>query len=208
MFFKEYSLLSPEQVKEVLGELKDWEEGKARTAELTGTVKRNLEIKNPDLGGNLSKILYSNSEFQMEWLPEKVWVFKFNNYKNGGTYQRHTDAPMMGEVRTDAACTLFLTDDYEGGELCIEVGGEVLTHKGKAGTCVVYPCGQPHWVNPVTKGQRIAGITWIQSFIRDEKDRQILTNLKRAHRRLEDLDRDLAVDVAQVHGDLMRKWMN
>ena len=54
---------------------------------------------------------------------------------------------MDGGIRTDLACTVFLTDGYEGGELCIG-GVEV---KGKAGMCVVYDCGLPHYVKPVVR---------------------------------------------------------
>jgi PKHD-type hydroxylase len=70
---------------------------------------------------------------------------------------------------------VFLTDGYEGGELCIG-GVEV---KGKAGMCVVYDCGLPHYVKPVTSGDRISAITWMQSYIPDPQERSILNGMHR-----------------------------
>lgn len=218
--FSAYSILDPEEAKGMLSQLKglEWEQGKARTEKLTGTIKQNLEVKVNDMSKAMAKYIgekvLANKQVQKDWMPHKMSGIKFNKYAGGGTYNRHTDSPMMGEVRSDMACTIFLTDpdEYAGGELCMEVGGEVVQHKGKQGDCVVYACGQPHWVNPVTEGERVSGVTWIQSFIRDGKKRDILKCVQDLCFEIEDeMDGDdkyrkWFVDVGQIHGDLMRQW--
>jgi PKHD-type hydroxylase len=223
--FTAYSILSPEEADGMVAQLVGlpWDEGKARTARLTGTIKKNRECDatNPvarALARTVGERLLANQQAQRDWLPAKLSGVRFNRYSDGGTYHRHTDSPMMGEVRTDMASTIFLSDpdSYEGGELCIEMSGQVFSHKGKKGDCVVYPCGAPHWVNPVTKGERISGFTWLQSFIQDAKKREVLKNVQKLCLFLEgEMDpaddnnefRKRFVDAGQIHGDLMRMWM-
>jgi len=203
-----YRLISPEEADSIVSELKTlpWTQGRARTQEITGTVKNNLEVERCEISSRLSRKLGETVLFlpqiQKDWIPNKLSGIRFSCYKDGASYDRHTDSPMMGEVRTDLACTVFLTDDYEGGELCID-GKE---YKGKKGECVVYSCGLPHWVNPVTKGERICGFTWIQSYIPDPKKREIVKAVHKLCFELES-NRKLFVDCGQIHGDLMRMWM-
>jgi len=82
------------------------------------------------------------------------------------------------KVRTDLSMTLWLNEDYEGGELCVD--GHRL--KGKAGECVVYRGDSIHEVTPVTRGERICAITWIQSEFRDSEIRQIIESLSRVRK--------------------------
>ena len=226
--FKTYELLTKDESDNLvtqLNSLDGWEEGKARTKELTGTVKQNLEISrnhpiSKEASNMLSKRLYAVNEFQINHAPSKMLSVKFNKYTLNGTYQRHTDSSLMGDVRTDMACTIFLTDpdSYVGGELCIEmVDGEIIKHKGKQGHCVIYPCGRPHWVTPVTEGTRISGITWIQSYLRDPEHRQILAQIRKLNAEIEldviheDSDcknRKIVTDIAAIDGALMRMWMD
>ncbi len=143
----------------------------------------------------------------------------FNKYTGGGTYNKHTDAPFMHETRTDLACTMFLTDpdSYEGGELCIEQpNGAIIKHKGKKGDCIIYDCGAPHWVTPVTKGERICGIAWIQSNVRDPRKREVLHDMYTMCNEMEPLVdykdeeckyRKWFVYLGKTHGNLMRFWV-
>ena len=76
-----------------------------------------------------------------------------------------------GELaRTDYSFTIFLNDDYEGGELQIE--NEFV--KGKAGEIYIYNSNLRHCVHPVTKGTRYACFGWIESVIQDKEVRQQL----------------------------------
>jgi PKHD-type hydroxylase len=131
---------------------------------------------------------------------------RFNRYGEGEEYKTHADGAWMGRsMRTDLACTLFLNDDYEGGELHIN-GMDI---KAGAGVAVVYPCWRPHSVKPVTKGERIAAITWIQSLFRDETERELMQMLQGV---LGDIDREQPegrhyASLSTVYSKLMRIWM-
>jgi len=204
-----YRLIDEEAAKAVCEQLSvlEWKEGRARTDSLTGTVKQNLEILPEDgiqktMAKNLANRILGHTQIQRDHLPLQLHAPKFSKYTNGGHYKDHTDAPWMGDVRTDLACTVWLNDDYEGGELC--VGGKML--KGKPGECVVYECGQIHHVNPVTKGERICAIAWIQSRVRDPMKRQIVSNLRSLLSKFETDHQDWFLEGAAVHSALLRRW--
>jgi PKHD-type hydroxylase len=104
-------------------------------------------------------------------------------YKPGMKYGPHTDAAFLplpqGAIRSDLSCTIFLNepDEYEGGELRISLGDANLSFKLKPGEAVVYPSDTLHQVVPVTKGERLVAITFIQSRIQDPFRRNLLYNL-------------------------------
>jgi PKHD-type hydroxylase len=113
-------------------------------------------------------------------MPRGVTPPTFNRYDPGMTYGRHVDNPLMGagRLRTDLSVTVFLSDldSYDGGELCIESDLDVRRVRLPAGDAVIYPSGLVHWVEPVTRGVRIAAIAWIQSVIRDHAMRQVVAD--------------------------------
>lgn len=80
-------------------------------------------------------------------------------------------------MRTDLSATLFLCDpeSYEGGELVIEDTYGQHRVKLPAGHLVLYPASSLHCVTPVTRGVRQASFLWIQSMVRDDKQRAMLT---------------------------------
>ena len=88
---------------------------------------------------------------------------------NGGHYGPHLDNALMasGEqrLRTDLSFTLALTapESYEGGELVIQMPGTTERVKPAAGDLVLYPSTAIHEVIPVTSGERIVCVGWIQS---------------------------------------------
>lgn len=202
---KLYRLLPAEQARQIAGELSGWKEGLARTRELTGTVKQNEEILGKD-APNMSRVIttaiLTNANVQLECIPLKIHPPKFSRYAGSSHYNEHTDAPWMGDVRTDLSCTLWLNDDYDGGELCI--GGE--KYKGQAGVAAIYNCEMPHSVAPVTRGERICAITWMQSRIRDPHKRGLVTDFRKFLSKIED-DQRLFVEGGRIHSALIRMWM-
>lgn len=104
-------------------------------------------------------------------------------YKPGMKYGAHADAAFLplpaGTLRSDLSCTIFLNEpgDYEGGELRISLGDAVLSFKLEPGEAIVYPSDTLHEVMPVTKGERLVAITFIQSLIQDPFRRNLLYNL-------------------------------
>ena len=61
-------------------------------------------------------------------------------------------------------CTIYLSDDFEGGEISFldESTGKIIEYKPKAGDAIVFPSGAPyyHGVKAVTKGERYLIRTW------------------------------------------------
>ena len=73
----------------------------------------------------------------------------------------------------------FLSDpaSYDGGELVLNTDIRPEPYKLPAGHAILYPAIVLHRVNPVTRGERLVGFTWVQSHVRDPLRRQILVDL-------------------------------
>jgi PKHD-type hydroxylase len=103
--------------------------------------------------------------------------------KPGMKYGAHADAAFLplpqGTIRSDLSCTIFLNEpeDYDGGQLHIRLGDADLNFKLKPGEAVVYPSDTLHEVVPVTRGERLVAITFIQSRIQDPFRRNLLFTL-------------------------------
>ena len=83
----------------------------------------------------------------------------------------------LGAMRRDFSFTLMLSakSDYEGGELEIESNDNLVqTIHLDAGDIVIYPSSHIHSVMPVTKGERIAFIGWLSSYIKDTRAHETL----------------------------------
>ena len=104
-------------------------------------------------------------------------------YKPGMKYGAHADAAFIqlpgATIRSDLSCTIFPNDpaDYDGGELHVRLGDADLQFKLKPGEAIVYPSDSLHQVVPVTRGERLVAITFIQSRIQDPFRRNLLYDL-------------------------------
>ncbi len=102
----------------------------------------------------------------------------------GGGYGTHIDNPSMnsqaGRIRTDLSYTLFLSEpeDYEGGELVVDLAGVTHAIKGNAGDLVIYPSTTLHHVAEVTSGARYVCVGWIESRVRRADQREIMFDLE------------------------------
>ena len=219
---KIYRILSEEDAAKVLTlvQANEWKEGRARTEALTGTVKQNQEILGkevPELADGIGRKIIGQLDVQLDAIPLALRRPKFSRYADGAQYHKHTDAPWMGSVRTDLACTLFLSDPdtYTGGNLFIN--GRSAPFKLKPGEAVIYDCGSPHFVEPVTEGERICAITWIQSRVRDPRKRALITELRALLADIEpvsankgepmqDTYQDWFLRGGRVHSALLRMW--
>lgn len=144
--------------------------------------------------------------------PAKIGEPLLSRYCPGDEYGLHVDDALMGEppLRTDLAWTLFLSDpdDYDGGELVLDSAAGETPVKLPAGALVAYDCGALHRVAPVTRGERMAAVGWIQSRVRDGRQRELLFTLDRTRRALHARDGDSAefLQLSQVHSQLLRMW--
>ncbi|RZI92251.1 MAG: Fe2+-dependent dioxygenase, partial [Rubrivivax sp.] len=116
-----------------------------------------------------------------------------------------------GRVRTDISCTLFLSEpgEYDGGELCIEQLTGPQRFKLAAGSLIVYPGNTVHRVEPVTRGQRLAGFFWIQSMVRSHEQRELLfgmdNHLRQLRTELGEADRSI-IGLTGTYHNLLRMW--
>jgi PKHD-type hydroxylase len=145
--------------------------------------------------------------------PQRVALPTLCRYGVGMTYGPHVDTAFLpgGQqpMRCDVSCTMFLSDPttYEGGELVAYLGSESLRIKGKPGQAVFYASTGVHQVMPVTAGERLVVITFIESQIPDQLQRDLLYTLSEV-RSLEGLKMDWRnrTQLEYVISNLQRMW--
>lgn len=210
-------VLEAEDVARVRGGLAHapFRDGKRTAAGDARRVKANRQADGGDegvakLADFVMKALERNALVQTYVRPARWSRLMFNRYGPGETYGLHVDDPVMGDgearLRTDLSFTLFLTEpaEYDGGELLIDgLDGERAV-KLSAGGLVVYPTGALHRVTPVTKGERLACVGWLQSLIRRADEREILFDLARVRASMGRSDSRLVLDKSIAA--LVRLW--
>ncbi|MGB9430099.1 MAG: Fe2+-dependent dioxygenase [Gammaproteobacteria bacterium] len=193
--------------------------GATTAGEGSRSRKHNLQIAEQDaaLAGLQNTVLAALARhqiFQFLAMPKHVMPPMFNRYDVGMYYQEHVDFSLVGSVgnkiRTDLSMTLFLSglDEYDGGELVVESVDGAQSIKLDKNQAIVYPAGQLHRANPVTRGTRLAAVTTIQSFIRDENKRELLADVMKLARAVQDIapQSDTARLANKLHANLLRLW--
>ena len=77
-----------------------------------------------------------------------------------------------------------------------------------AGSAVIYSSTSLHRVAPVSRGERLAAVTWVQSYVRNAQKREILYDLYRIREKMSGLDQD-ALEFAlanKTYVNLLRMW--
>ena len=193
-------------------------DGKATAGPRARRVKNNemMQADSPGAAEARSLImaaLNASKLFNRVAFPRRAQPPMINRYGPSMEYGAHIDNALMGNqpaLRSDIALTIFISDpaDYDGGELAIE--GDFGRHKVKrpAGQMVVYPSSSLHRVMPVTRGERVVAVTWIESYVRDPAKRQILFDMERARGKLNELaPKSIEADLAfKSYTNLMRMW--
>ena len=145
--------------------------------------------------------------------PRRIAIPTFLKYGGGMTYGAHVDAAFMslsGQLlRSDVSCTIFISDpaSYQGGELTIYLGTEAIHVRGRPGSAIFYPSTTLHEVPPVTSGERLVMITFIESQIPDQMQRDLLYTLNEV-KALEGLKMDWSnrTSLEYVVSNLLRMW--
>ncbi|XZO03116.1 MAG: Fe2+-dependent dioxygenase [Microcoleus sp.] len=183
------NILTSEELGLIIDRLKNAEfvDGKLTAGWYAQQVKNNAQLKNnaaptQELRNLVNQALKRNSLFQIAARPKAIRPIMFSRYQGGMYYGTHIDNAIMGDeelMRSDLSLTLFLSDPatYTGGELVIESAQGEQAFKLDAGSMVVYPTTTLHRVEPVTEGERLAAVTWVQSLVRDAHNREILFDL-------------------------------
>ena len=145
--------------------------------------------------------------------PQRMAAPSLCRYGTGMKYGPHIDAAYLPvgaqPLRSDVSCTIFISGpkEYEGGDLIAHVGSEIVRIKGEAGSAVFYPSTTVHQVVPVSAGERLVIITFIESQIPDQLQRDMLYSLGEI-RALEALKMDWRnrVQLDYVIQNLHRMW--
>jgi PKHD-type hydroxylase len=150
-------------------------------------AKQNLQLHEPTAYKRSAEIvleaLTASEEFRNFAFPASIAPPLLTRYQPGMRYGGHADAAYIqlpnGVLRSDISCTLFLSDpdSYEGGALKITLGTREMRFRCAPGTAILYPSDTVHEVEPVTTGERLVAITFIQSRIKDTFQRQLLYEL-------------------------------
>jgi PKHD-type hydroxylase len=131
----------------------------------------------------ISAALMRTGQFLDFAFPKRMLPPMLARYTPGMKYGPHADAALLatpqGPLRSDLSATVFLAPpaNYEGGELVLHMGARSVPIKLNAGAAIVYPSTTLHEVAPVRNGERLVAITFIESFVPEESDRDILYEL-------------------------------
>src|SRR5690606_7956807 len=190
-------VLSSEQLSRIRTQLSAsrFQDGKETAGWHARLVKQNEQAapQEPEvqaLKQEVEQSLGRHPLFQMAARPKRVSPILFSRYRDGMTYGNHVDDPVMGRgderLRSDLSVTLFLTgeEDDDGGELVMDTSAGEQSYKLPAGSMILYPSSTLHRVEPVTRGERLVAVGWVQSLIRDPGQREILFDLDTARRQL------------------------
>lgn len=218
MFIEVPDLLNAEQLQRIqeIAAKANFVDG--RISNPHSDVKKNLQIDYSDQHFQESSKIIADALMQNETVQNYGFVSRFApplmcRYRPGMSYGKHYDSaylPMRpSPLRSDLSSTIFLVepDSYEGGELQVSLGSETLRIKGAAGSAFLYPSTSIHEVLPVTLGERLVAITFIESRIKDENERYLLYSLNEVSA-LEgfNISQENRLLLQYVSANLERKW--
>ena len=196
-----------------------WGDGRVTAGHQSARVKNNLQLAEDsdearELGEIVLRALQRNGLFMTAALPRTVFPPLFNRYESGMSFGAHVDNAIRPlprsprSMRTDLSATLFLNDDYDGGELLIDDTLGARGIKLPPGHMILYPATSLHRVAPVTRGARLAAFFWIQSIVKDDGERRLLFDLDRAIVELGQgaPDHPAVAKLTAVYHNLVRKW--
>lgn len=214
-------VLEPEDIARARGELGmlAWKPGKRTAGPVARAVKENLQADGDDprtqaLERFVTDALARHPLFEIAARPARLSRLMFSRYELGMAYGAHTDDALMSlgetKLRTDLAFTLFLSDraTYDGGALVVESALGEQEFALEAGDAIVYPSGSIHRVSPVTRGARFAAVGWVQSFIADGAQREMLFDLSVTRVRLAEagVAREEVLRLDKSISNLLRMW--
>jgi PKHD-type hydroxylase len=218
MNFQIIQVLDQDELRQIVTRLAGGKfvDGKLTAGGPAREVKNNLQVERSgpeltDIDQIILAALGRNQALQSFAFAKRILLPLFNRYENGMQYGAHVDAAVMGkgadQIRTDLSMTVFLNDpaSYDGGELALQtpLGEEEI--KLEAGEAVVYPSTTVHRVTPVTRGVRLAAVTWIQSSVPDERLRAILFDLGNAMRKADESgNQELRTLLHKSYNNLLR----
>ena len=218
MFLEIENFLTPAEVQSVIDIARRTKFQDGRTTNPHNTAKVNLMADpNDAVGQQASQIAIAafqrSEEAKGFTFPKRMATPKLASYGIGMHYGAHTDSAFMPvgpqPLRSDLSCTIFISDPggYQGGELTIYLGTQDIRLKGKPGSAVFYPSTTIHQVMPVTAGERVVILSFIESQIPDQHQRELLYTLNEVYA-LEGLKMEWrnATQLQHISANLLRMW--
>lgn len=187
MFLEIEGLLSPAQVSELMAIAADAHFVNGRISNPHNLAKDNLQLHDQPAYARSAQImteaLFACEAFANFAFPKIIAPPMITKYEIGMRYGAHADAAFIPlakrPLRTDVSITIFLADpaSYDGGALSVALGTRAIEFKGAPGSAIVYPSNTLHEVTPVTRGVRVAAISFVESEIADPINRDLLYEL-------------------------------
>jgi PKHD-type hydroxylase len=192
-----------------------WRDGHETAGWHAREVKRNRQLERDSplhqrLRQSLEQQLLQQPLLQAAALPQRLHGLLFSRMGPGEEYGRHVDNAYMAGGRSDLSFTVFLSEanTYGGGALVLETAGGEESWRLPAGQAFVYPSTLLHRVEPVTWGERLVAVGWIESRVRSAEQRELLFDLDAARRSLfaregktEEFDQ-----LCRCYANLLRMW--
>lgn len=176
-------LLKNEICNEAVSKLQtstEWSDGKFTTGDLLKDKKHNKELNMCDLYKELADMVMrevsQNQDIQDMILIKQFVTMLISKTGIDGGYGSHYDSPFFPSLfsnelqRCDYSFTIFLNDNFEGGNLIIEDQ----TVKPKQGYMCIYPSQKYHQVTKVLSNERYVICGWLQSLISDPQIREAI----------------------------------
>jgi PKHD-type hydroxylase len=185
--YRVLDILSPEQVTELreIAASATFVHGKVSNPH--NKAKQNEQLHEQTAYQRSAKLIHDamidSPEFHEFVFPAQIAPPLLTRYRPGMHYGAHADSAYLplpgGTIRSDISCTIFLNapESYEGGALHIRLGDADLRFKLNPGQAIFYPSDTLHEVEPVTEGERLVAITFVQSRIPDPFRRALLFEL-------------------------------
>ncbi len=222
MFLEQSEFLTPAEIARLTQLAREINFVDGRQSNPHNTTKVNLQADlNDNRYSESSRIVLDafarSRPFQDFAMPKRIAPPLLARYLPGMKYGPHADVAFMAvpfgdqlvPMRSDLSATIFLNDprSYEGGELVLHIGTRPVPIKGGPGEAFVYPSTFLHEVRPVRSGERLVSITFIESRVPDEQDRNLLFELSDVLS-LEGLKMDWLsrVRMSVVLENLSRRW--
>lgn len=200
----------------------EWIDGQQTAGEQARSVKQNQQLADDSqlaqqLGDIVLDALARHPLFISAALPLKIFPPMFNRYGGGETYGKHVDNAVRfvpgtaTRIRSDLSATLFLSEPeaYQGGELDIQAQFGSQKIKLSAGDMILYPSSSVHQVTPVTEGNRVSVVLWLQSMIRNHQQRDMLFELDQSIQSLTTQhghQDDNVMTLTGLYQNLIREW--
>lgn len=183
-------VLNQESLERIRSHLRNaqFEDGERTAGWSARLVKKNTQLKadtpaHKAITRIAMEAVGGNEVVQSAALPRTFRPPLISRYETGMGYGTHVDDAFMGvpPERTDLSYTLFISEpkEYEGGELVIDDTDGDRSYKLDAGSLVLYPSTYLHRVEPVTSGERLVVVGWMQSHCSDPRHREVLFDLTR-----------------------------